>query len=211
MLSRKVTKLQRCVVTKIHVLDIIMPYRFLFLISFYAHIRIYIRDYFRTMYNNSRFFLEDTNVCIARNLVNDWLFKIFIFRCCIFRLATTKSNVKFSMFNRRAQTLERSGCGGLGAVGQAAIAIALGADGELQRGWRDAGLPLGGGILPESSPGECKHTFVRFTLQTKLEREDAQRTIRINDYKKFFFLFIFFFAIKILLSSIFSCNFFVFH
>jgi len=100
-----------------------------------------------------------------------------------------ETNVRFSMFNRRAQTLECSGCGGLGAVGQAAIAIALGAGGELQRGWRDAGLPHGGGILPESSSGECKHIFVRFILQRNW---NAQRIIHINDYKKFVFLFIIF-------------------
>lgn len=49
-------------------------------------------------------------------------------------------------------------------MGQAAIAIAFGADGEFQRGRRDAGLPHGGGILPESSSGERKLTFIRFIL-----------------------------------------------
>lgn len=72
-----------------------------------------------------------------------------------------KSNVRFLTLNCRAETLERGGCGGLGAVGQTATAIALGADGELQRGWRDAGLPHGGGILPESSSGECDFRFTR--------------------------------------------------
>lgn len=52
-------------------------------------------------------------------------------------------------------------------MGQAAIAVALRAAGELQRGRRDAGLPLRGGILPESPSGERKCTFIRFTLSTQ--------------------------------------------
>lgn len=55
-------------------------------------------------------------------------------------------------------------------MGQAAIAVALGAAGELQRGRRDAGLPLRGGILPESPSGERECTFIRFEARDGTQR-----------------------------------------
>ena len=112
--------------------------------------------------NTSRFFSEDTNIRVIVNLVYGPSRIFWFFITAFFRLATVKiSNVRFPTLNCRAQTLERSGCGGLGTVGQAAIAIAFGTYGELQRGWRDAGLPHRRRILPESSPGELKCTFLQ--------------------------------------------------
>lgn len=70
-----------------------------------------------------------------------------------------QNNMRFLTFNCRTETLECGGCGGLDTMGQTAIAVAIGAAGEFQRGWCDAGHPHRGGILPESSPGEREYNY----------------------------------------------------